>query len=120
MKLTAVRGYAATATEKEVEPLMKKMRELLINRAKTTPYNYQEYEILRSPYLMPYLLKRYNYTCFKEFNEQLNLQYDAMPDVFKGMITCDENGNTLPLLSLQESEERRKAIGVILNSTNNG
>lgn len=78
MRLTAIRGYAVFATEKEIEPLMKKMTELLRKRPQTTPYNYQEYEILRSAYLMPYLLEKYGYTCFKDFNQQLNLQYDDM------------------------------------------
>ncbi len=110
MRLTAIRGYAVFATEKEIEPLMKKMTELLRKRPQTTPYNYQEYEILRSAYLMPYLLEKYGYTCFKDFNQQLNLQYDDMPDLFKGIFTCDENGNVIQLLSQQESEERWKAI----------
>lgn len=87
-----------------------KMTELLRKRPQTTPYNYQEYEILRSAYLMPYLLEKYGYTCFKDFNQQLNLQYDDMPDLFKGILTCDENGNVIQLLSQQESEERWKAI----------
>ena len=104
MKLTAIRGYATFATEKEIEPLMKKMMELLQKRAQTTPYNYQEYEILRSAFLMPYLLDKYGYACFKEFNKQLNLQYDAMPDVFKGIITCDEDGNVVCRLSEEESD----------------
>ena len=95
MRLTAIRGYAVFATEKEIEPLMKKMTELLRKRPQTTPYNYQEYEILRSAYLMPYLLEKYGYTCFKDFNQQLNLQYDDMPDLFKGILTCDENGNVI-------------------------
>lgn len=110
MRLTAIRGYAVFATEKEIEPLMKKMTELLRKCPQTTPYNYQEYEILRSAYLMPYLLEKYGYTCFKDFNQQLNLQYDDMPDLFKGILTCDENGNVIQLLSQQESEERWKAI----------
>lgn len=104
MKLTAIRGYATFATEKEIEPLMKKMMELLQKRAQTTPYNYQEYEILRSAFLMPYLLDKYGYACFKEFNKQLNLQYDAMPDVFKGIITCDKDGNVVCRLSGEESD----------------
>ena len=110
MRLTAIRGYAVFATEKEIEPLMEKLTELLRKRPQTTPYNYQEYEILRSAYLMPYLLQKYGYSCFKEFNQQLNLQYDGMPDLFKGILTCDENGIIVRLLSQQESEERWKAI----------
>ncbi len=110
IRLTAIRGYAIFATEKEIEPLVKKMTEILMKRPQTTPYNYQEYEMLRSAYLMPYLLEKYGYACFKEFNHQLNLQYDDMPELFKGIFTCDENGNSIQLLSKQESEERWKAI----------
>lgn len=110
MRLTAIRGYAIFATEKEIEPLMKKLTEILRKIPQTTPYNYQEYEMLRSAYLMPYLLEKYGYACFKKFNQQLNLQYDDMPDLFKGIFTCDEKGNCIQLLSQQESEERWKAI----------
>ena len=61
MKLTAVRGYAEYAYEEEVGVLMTKMLELLIKRGQTTPNDYQEYEPMRSPFLMPYLLNKYNY-----------------------------------------------------------
>ena len=106
MKLLAVRGYAYYATEKEVEPLMKKMLELLKKRQKSTPYNYQEYEPMRSPYLMPYLLRKYEYDCFVEFNKQLEKQYNEMPDAFKGIFTFDEKGDLLSLMSPQESSKR--------------
>lgn len=92
MKLGAVRGYAAYASEENVAIFMKKMSELLKKRAQNTPYNYEEYEIMRSRYLMPYLLDKYNYNCFKEFNEQLEKQYNEMPDVFKNIFSCDAFG----------------------------
>ena len=48
MKLSAVRGYAVYATEEEVTILMNKLLELLKKRAEKTPYNYTEYEPMRS------------------------------------------------------------------------
>ena len=57
MKLTAVRGYAFYSSEDEVEILMSKLLDLLKKRPEHTPYNYQEYEIMRSKFLMPYLLE---------------------------------------------------------------
>ncbi|WP_235439601.1 hypothetical protein [Paenibacillus sp. DMB20] len=106
MKLTAVRGYAAYADQNEVAVLMKKMLELLKKRPESTPYNYQEYEILRSSFLMQYLLRQYNYECFKTFNDQLEQQYNAMPEAFKGIFTCDENGEAVQLISPKESQKR--------------
>ncbi|MFJ5765009.1 hypothetical protein ACIP9C_06590 [Lysinibacillus sp. NPDC093210] len=98
MRLTAVRGYAAFASEEEVVHLMNKMLEILKKRPESTPYNYQEYEILRSAFLLPYLLEKYSYDCFKKFNEQLENQYDAMPEVFKGIFTCDDKGEHIQLI----------------------
>lgn len=98
MRLTAIRGYAAFASEEEVAVLMKKMLEILRKRSESTPYNYQEYEILRSAFLMPYLLEKYPYECFLKFNEQLEKQYQAMPEVFKGIFTCNDKGEHIQLM----------------------
>ncbi|WP_057763085.1 hypothetical protein [Cytobacillus praedii] len=98
MRLTAIRGYAAFASQEEVAVLMNKMLEILKKRPESTPYNYQEYEILRSAFLMPYLLEKYPYDCFKKFNEQLEKQYDAMPEVFKGIFTCNDKGEHIQLI----------------------
>lgn len=98
MRLTAIRGYAAFASEEEVAVLMNKMLEILKKRSETTPYNYEEYEILRSDFLMPYLVEKYPYDCFKKFNEQLEKQYDIMPDVFKGIFTCNDKGEHIQLI----------------------
>lgn len=92
MKLKAVRGYAAYATEEEVCKLMNKLLELLIKIPQHTPYDYQEYECMRSVFLMPYLLEKYPYECFRIFHEQLEMQYNAMPDCFKNIFTLDEKG----------------------------
>ena len=93
MKLSAVRGYAAYATENEVSVLMNKLSELLKKRAEKAPYNYAEYEPMRSLFLMPYLLGHYDYACFRSFNTQLEKQYNDMPDCFKNIFTLDEFGN---------------------------
>ncbi|MBU5215001.1 hypothetical protein [Heyndrickxia oleronia] len=98
MRLTAIRGYAAFASEEEVAILINKMLEILKKRPESTPYNYQEYEILRSAFLIPYLLENYPYDCFKKFNEQLEKQYDAMPEVFKGIFTCNDKGEHIQLV----------------------
>ena len=97
MKLTAVRGYAEYASEEEVNVLMSKMLELLIKRGQTTSNDYQEYEPMRSPFLMPHLLNRYNYQCFKTFAEQLDKQYAAMDDEWKGIFTLNERGELVQL-----------------------
>lgn len=97
MKLTAVRGYAACAGEGQVVPLMDKFVQLLARRAQTTPGNYQEYEMLRSAFGLPYLVERYGYECFVQAAAQLEKQYNGMPDEYKGRFTLDENGLHVPL-----------------------
>ena len=106
MRLTAVRGYAAYASEKEIIPLMKKFMEILAKRPESTPYNYQEYEILRSPFGLPYLVKKYGYSCFTQASELLEKQYADMPDLCKGFFTLDEHGMHVPLLPAEEVKKR--------------
>lgn len=115
MKLSAVRGYSAYANEKEVELLMSKMLELLKKRPEKTPYDYQEYESMRSIFLMPYLLKHYDYECFYLFNKQLEKQYNDMPDCFKNIFTLDENGN---MYGIRDPEEVTKSWEDFRNKTN--
>ena len=105
MKLSAVRGYAVFATEDEVSALMNKLLELLKKRPEKTPYNYTEYEPMRSVFLMPYLLEHYGYECFRVFNDQLEKQYDDMPNCFKGIFTLDELGNVRSLRNKEEVEK---------------
>ncbi len=105
MRLTAIRGYAFYASEEEVEIVMSKMLELLKRRPERTPYDYQEYEPMRSKFLMPYLIERYDYQCFKDFNEQLEKQYNAMPDVFKNIYSVDEYGNSYAIRDPKEVTE---------------
>lgn len=106
MKLSAVRGYAVYATEEEVSALMNKLLELLKKRPERTPYNYAEYESMRSVFLMQYLLNRYDYECFRVFNKQLEEQYDSMPECFKNIFTLDEFGN---ICEIRDKEEVKKS-----------
>lgn len=101
MKLTAIRGYAEYASEKEVNVLMAKMLELLTKRRQTTPNDYQEYEPMRSPFLVPYLLNKYNYQCFKTFAKQLDKQYAEMDDEWKGIFTLNECGELVQLRGMK-------------------
>lgn len=106
MKLSAVRGYAAYATEEEVAVLMSKLLELLKKRPQSTPYDYEEYECMRSVFLMPYLIENYGYECFHTFNEQLEKQYNDMPDCFKNIFSLDEKGNAY---DIRDSEEVKQS-----------
>ena len=62
---------------------------------------------MRSQYLMPYLLEKYSYPCFRAFNAQLEVQYAALPEVFKHIFTCDERGN---IQQLRDKKEVRAAL----------
>ena len=105
IKLMAVRGYAVYATEEEVSAVMNKLLELLKKCPEKTPYNYTEYEPMRSVFLMPYLLENYNYPCFQLFNAQLEKQYNDMPDCFKNIFTLDELGNLRTIRSREDVEK---------------
>lgn len=105
MKLSAVRGYAVYATEAEILTLMSKLLKLLKKRPEKTPYNYTEYEPMRSVFLMKYLLKHYDYECFRVFDIQLEEQYNDMPDCFKDIFTLDELGNVCTIRDKEEVEK---------------
>ena len=106
MKLLALRGYAYYAAENEVEEFTERIMSSLIKVPQSTPYAYNLYEDMRGEYLLPYLLKTYNYPCLIKLSEQVEKQYDAMPDVFKNVYSYDEFGNAY---SIRDPEEVTKS-----------
>ena len=107
MKIYALRGLSNFITENEIAKLLLKFNKILAKREETTPYNYQEYEILRGKNALPYLTEKFGYNCFKETLEQVNRQYDKMPSAFKGHFTTDEDGE---IVLLRKSEETKSII----------
>jgi hypothetical protein len=105
MKICALRGLSNFIKENEVTKLLLKFNEILAKRAENTPYNYQEYELLRGKNALPFLVEKYGYTCFVETLEQVNNQYNAMPNAFKGHFTIDENGEAVFLKTPEESKD---------------
>ncbi|MEP6803797.1 MAG: hypothetical protein ABI892_04680 [Flavobacterium sp.] len=103
MKIYALRGLSKFISEKEIEKLLQKFNQTLSKRQQSTPYNYQEYELLRGQNSLPYLVEKYNYNCFKETLTQVNEQYNAMPEAFKGHFTIDKNGEFVSLRTPEES-----------------
>ena len=119
MKIYALRGLANFIEEKEITKLLVKFNQTLAKRQETTPYNYQEYELLKGKNALPYLVKKFGYKCFNETLEQVNRQYNAMPEAFKGHFTTDENGETVMLRKPEEiktimdkfwEEDRKKYV----------
>ncbi|WP_416420020.1 hypothetical protein ACLZHR_15330 [Priestia aryabhattai] len=104
MKLIAVRGLVKYVEEHETTKIMNHFIKILIKRPEHTPYNYKEYEYLRSPSGLPYLIKEYNYNCFHQVLEQVEKQYEAMPSQFKNHYTYDENDNIVELRRTEETE----------------
>ena len=105
MKINALRGLLNYTTETEIEKLLVKFNEILKKQKETTPYNYQEYELLLGKNSLPYLYKKYTYNCIKETLKIVQKQYDEMPEVFKGHFTVDENRNTVLLRSPEETNK---------------
>lgn len=97
MKVYALRGLARRSQEGTLQRLLEGFRQTLAKRQQSTPYNYQEYELLRGRNALPYLVERYGYACLRETLEQVNRQYDAMPDAFKGHFTVDDKGTLVTL-----------------------
>ena len=104
-KLTALRGYAFYASEQEIEPCVNKLLESVMKVPQTTPYAYNLYENMRAAYLLPYLVKTYNYPCFIRLSNQVEKQYEAMPDVFKNIYSYDENGEFYQIRDLDEVQK---------------
>lgn len=104
MKLDAIRGYANFANESEVNKLMVGFIKILKKRPESTPYNYQEYEILRAVCGLPYLVEKYGYSSFVEAYEQEEKQYNDMPEAFKGYFTLNEAGEYVELKSPEETK----------------
>ena len=105
MRLYAIRGYSVYATEAEVIPLMDKFSSLL---EKLT--DYRQYEYLRSEFGLPYLVKQYNYDCFRKTMEQLRKQYENLPDGLKGYFTLDENGIQVSLLPYEIIHRKFRSV----------
>ena len=105
MKLIAVRGLVKYVEEHEITKIMNHFMKILIKRPEHTPYNYKEYEYLRSPSGLPYLIKEYNYNCFRQVLEQVEKQYEAMPFQFKNHYTYDKNDNIVELRSPDETDQ---------------
>ena len=103
MKIIALRGLAQFLSEESICLLIQKFNETLVKRPEKTPYNYQEYELLKGKHALPYLIDRYGYKCLKETLKITNKNYDRMPDAFKGHWTTDENGEITWLRSPEES-----------------
>jgi hypothetical protein len=108
MKIYALRGLSQFISEKDIEKILQKFNLTLLKRQETTPYNYQEYELLRGQNALPYLIKKYNYNCFKETLNQVNDQYNAMPEAFKGHFTIDKNGESVSLRTPEDSSQMIK------------
>ncbi len=105
MKILALRGLAQFITEDDIKDILIKFNKILKKRPDSTPYNYQEYELLRGQNSLPYLIKRYNYKCFIETLEIVEKQYNDMPKEFKGHFTVDENGEIVKLRSSEKSSK---------------
>lgn len=102
MKIYALRGLSNFIEEKDITKLLEKFNQTLAKRQVATPYNYQEYELLKGKNALPYLVEKFGYNCFKETLEQVSRQYNAMPEAFKGHFTTGENGESVMLRKPEE------------------
>lgn len=105
MKLLAIHGLAHYASEEEIDKVMDHFLKILIKRPETTPYNYQEYEFLRSAFGLPRLMKKYGYPCFEKALQQVEKQYHDMPEAFQGHFTFDEEGKAVQLRLPSETKK---------------
>lgn len=104
MRLLAIHGLAYYASAEEIDKVMEHFLKILMKRPETTPYNYQEYEFLRSAFGLPRLIKKYGYPCFEKALQQVERQYQDMPEAFQGHFTYDEDGKAVQLRSPRETK----------------
>ncbi|MFB5676896.1 hypothetical protein ACE3NQ_21290 [Paenibacillus terreus] len=69
----------------------------LNKKSRDNTFNYYEYEFLRSAFGFPLLIKKYGYSCFEKVYQQVEKQYQDMPEAFKGHLTFDEDGKQVSL-----------------------
>ena len=105
MKIHCIRGLSQFWTEAKLKPLLKKIDDSLIKRAKTTPYNYQEYELLLGKNALPFLISKYGYESFKKTYSLVKSNYDAMPEAFKGHFSVGDDGKLIQLKTPEESKK---------------
>lgn len=103
MRVHALRGLSQFRSERALAGPIAKVNEILRKRAASTPYNYQEYELLLGKNALPYLVGRYGYAGFRETLATVRANYDAMPDAFKGHFTVGEDGKLIVLRAAAES-----------------
>lgn len=63
------------------------------------------YEFLRSAFGLPLLIKKYGYPCFEKALQQVEKQYQDMPEAFRRHFTFDENGKAVQLRSPSETKQ---------------
>ena len=101
LKLFYIRAYSVFATEKELEPIMKKFEANLQN-----VHDYQDYEQILSKAGLPYLCKKYGYDCFYQALSVAEKEYLKIDPLLRGFFTLDEFGNVIELLTPQQCRER--------------
>ena len=68
---------------------------------------------MKRKHLLPYLVKTYQYPCFIQLSEQVEKQYDAMPEVFKHIYSYDEFGN---VYRIREPEEGIRSMDAFIRA----
>lgn len=106
MKVVAMRGLAQFASEPDIAERLASLRGSLRKVEQSTPLNYFQYEMLLGPRSLPYLVKRYGYTSLHETVAQVKAEYERMPDAVKGLVTTDESGNVIELVSREDYKRR--------------
>lgn len=105
LKLFYLRAYALYADEADLIPLMKKFEDAL---CKT--HDHQDYDQILSPAGLPYLAKRYGYACFRSALATARREYEQVPELLRGHFTLTEDGDTVSLISAEESLERHRTF----------
>lgn len=79
LRVFFLRGYAMYATERELEPLMKRLCGLLEKN-----HNYEDYACILSRGGLPYLQDRYGYPCIRQACEAARREYGRIDPLLRG------------------------------------
>ncbi len=103
LKIFYIRGYASFATEEELYPIMKKVKEQLEKN-----HDYIDYEHILSVAGLPYLVEKYEYDCFETTLETAQNEYQKIDPLLRGYFTLNEKLEHVDLISNEEALKRSK------------
>lgn len=101
LRLFYIRAYAVYATESELESVICKFEDMMRKY-----HDYQDFSQILSEAGLPYLVRKYNYPCFKRALATAIQEYAQINACLRGLFTLNEDGDLFSVLSSDEIHQR--------------